>query len=388
MNRKSQLAHLVCRRPRVHIGQRFGCLQVAGQPFYLRVDRDRQRRSHVVCECDCGSYIAVSIERLLGGRRVSCGQCRNGDPIDPIQEAPPDPSTLTLVELSEKYIHRHMAGAKPGTVARFRLAFRRLRRHFCHDIAVAELTDELVADHFRWLTDDQKLRPASINSSHRAYILAVWRFAMDQGLLDRAPRVKKLPELRHSPDSWTVRQVRDLVDATRIFRGRAWPGRVPLDAYWRALLLVAYWTALRLGSLLTLRMDDVDLDTGWLYVRPDNSKNRRGKRCRIGADAVAAVAAISRPTRELLFEWPHNGATIHNHFRRLQRAAGIPDSPLRAQRFHKMRRTAATLAAVRSGLAAAVALLDHSGPEVTKRYLDPSKLPGCDATEYLPMIGD
>jgi integrase len=55
---------------------------------------------------------------------------------------------------------------------------------------------------------------------------------------------------------------------------------------------------------------------------------------------------------------------------------------------HKWRRTVATLAASRGGLAAAVALLGHSAPEMTLRYIDPTKLPGNDATELLPALFD
>jgi hypothetical protein len=53
---------------------------------------------------------------------------------------------------------------------------------------------------------------------------------------------------------------------------------------------------------------------------------------------------------------------------------------------HKMRRTAATLIASKKGVAAASEFLGHSGVEVTKRYIDPSKIPGNDATEILPMV--
>jgi hypothetical protein len=35
-----------------------------------------------------------------------------------------------------------------------------------------------------------------------------------------------------------------------------------------------------------------------------------------------------------------------------------------------------------------MSLLGHSSPEMTKRYIDPTRLPGNDATDFLPELGD
>lgn len=303
------------------------------------------------------------------------------------QEPLPLPAEGTLRWLfATTYVSQRMLDATEGAVYQGHLVMRRLHAHYGRDITLAELDDALVTDHFAWLKRDQRLRATSINSIHRATILAVWRFAVDQGLKDRDPRNRKLKELRHEPDSWDVADVGKLVDATRTFAGRPWPGVVPLDAFWRALLLVEWWTGLRIGSLLQIQQDHVSLQTGWLYVPPQSAKNAHGKKYRLGDDAVAALKGIWRPRRELLFAWPYQRRMVWRHFRQLQQAAGLPDSQLANSRFHKMRRTVATQAAISSGLPAAIALLDHSGREVTRRYLDPSKMPGSDATEYLPQL--
>ena len=384
----SPAAYLLSPTKRVEIGQRFGYLTVIGAPFYLREDWDRNRRASVVCMCDCGIRTVVSTERLVSRRRVSCGECRNGEPRDPETDPAPDATEITFKQLAEQYVNARLITASKATVARFRRAFVRMYRHFGRDLAVAEITAEVLGQHFRWLMQDQKLTASSINSSHRAYLLSVWRYAMDEGLIDRIRPVPKLKELRHEPDSWDVGEVRRLVEATSILEGHEWPGVVPQDKYWRALILTAYWTGLRLGSLLKLRMADVDMTTGWIYVRPESAKNRHGKRLRVGADALQAIRDIASPARELLFPWPIATETIFRRFRDIQKAAGLPDSALKLQRFHKLRRTTATHAAIHGGLASAVALLDHAGPEVTKRYLDPSKMPGCDATAFLPALID
>jgi HEPN domain-containing protein len=53
---------------------------------------------------------------------------------------------------------------------------------------------------------------------------------------------------------------------------------------------------------------------------------------------------------------------------------------------HKLRRSVATIIAASRGISAASELLGHSNSEITRRYVDPSKLPGKDATQFLPLL--
>jgi integrase len=123
-------------------------------------------------------------------------------------------------------------------------------------------------------------------------------------------------------------------------------------------------------------------------VPPDNVKNRHGKRFRLGPDAIQAIRDIWTPARELLFPMSDsNLQRMGEDFNAILRLAGIPKSRRRSMtQLHKWRRTVATMAAVNSGLPAAVALLGHSGPEITRRYIDPTRLPGNDATAFLPGL--
>jgi integrase len=78
---------------------------------------------------------------------------------------------------------------------------------------------------------------------------------------------------------------------------------------------------------------------------------------------------------------------MRHHFRQILQLADVAPSHRRTMnQTHKWRRTVATLAAAHGGLTAAVALLGHSGPEMTRRYIDPTKLPGHDATQFLPGL--
>jgi site-specific recombinase XerC len=75
---------------------------------------------------------------------------------------------------------------------------------------------------------------------------------------------------------------------------------IPRGRYFRSLLLVAYWTGFRLSTLLKLRRADIDLETGWLNAPGNALKGKKGKRQRLGSDAIAAITEIWTPDRDLL----------------------------------------------------------------------------------------
>lgn len=306
-----------------------------------------------------------------------------GRRLEPLPIAP-EGSVRWLFET--QYVPQQMLDCAYMSVVQARSAMRRLFVHYGRDIMLSELDDALAADHLAWLKHEQKLQAVSVNAIHRSTLFAVWRFAVTLGLKDRDPRIRKLKELRHSPDSWDIEDVRKLVRACEVFQGQEWKGAVPLDLFWRALLLVEWWTGLRARTLLAIRMDNVDVATGWIRVEADTMKNRHGRKFRIGPDAIAAVKGIWEPRRERLFEWPYRMEILWKYFRTLQAAAGLPESKRAMSRFHKLRRSTATAVASVAGISAAASLLDHSSDTVTRRYVDESRLPGQDVTEILPAL--
>jgi integrase len=211
-------------------------------------------------------------------------------------------------------------------------------------------------------------------------------------------------------DAWTEEEVIRLLDAAS-----AWPGEIILGVaagdFWRALLLTLWYTALRRRAIFELTLDDVDFDTGWLHVPASAMKNRTAKKFRLGADALEALRRIHPPSavappgapsdkalshkspsakassRRKLFPWPHKPEVLSDQLKRILRRAEIPPSKRRsASLLHKVRRTVATMLAIRAGLAAACNLLGHSGEHVTKLYVDPTKIPGADVSQILPSI--
>lgn len=284
------------------------------------------------------------------------------------------------------YRPQKLIGCERCTLDTYRTAFRFLRRHYGRDILIDEQTDQLAADHLEWLLA-RGITARRVNA-HRGCWFTVWRFAKERGAIGQLPTVRKLRCEEDEPDAWTEDEAARIVEACASLR--TWPdiAGIRADRYFRALLLVGWWTALRRGTLLKLRRADVDFDSAWLTVTGSKMKNRRGKRFRLGADALEAVRQIWFPERELIFPWPFNDRCrmFYRYFDHVVSVAGIAPSTRNMGKLHKWRRTVATVVAVKAGLMAASALLGHSAADVTRRYIDPSKMPGADATQILPSI--
>jgi integrase len=290
------------------------------------------------------------------------------------------------------YRPERLTGATPDYVEECRRTLRLLFEFLGNrDPLLTELSSAMTSDFMAWLI----ARPSSKRTAqlitvngHRARLFAIWRLAVERGRIAQDPQVKKLPVALDTPDAWSEEETTRIIHAPFGIRWRRDIAGIPAADYFHAMLLVAYWTALRKGSLLKLRRDWVDLKTGWIAVGGSAMKNKRGKRLRLGSDAIAALERIWLPERELLFPWPHDPTHLGNAIRRIITAAEVSPSAMRGRTLlHKMRRTVATITTVKRGLATACELLGHSGTEVTKRYVDPSKVAGQDATLFLPVLG-
>jgi integrase len=285
------------------------------------------------------------------------------------------------------YAPEVMASAVDQSRHNYHTLFRKMRRCFGRDVRIDELTRELVNHFTAWMAELGN-KPRTVKNE-RARLLAIWRYASEVDLAPAVPAFRPIKFTEEEPDAWTIEEAGRIVAAARDLDRRP-IGGIPTNVYWPALLLTCWWTALRRKSLLRIRLADVD-EAGWLYVPASKMKNRRGKRFKLGDDALRAIAATLpfAPDRELLFPRPPELGTLSKQFKAILDLAGVSKvSPLTNSLFHKFRRTVATATAVRAGLPAATALLGHSGPYVTQRYIDPTHLSGTNSTDWLPPLVD
>jgi integrase len=282
------------------------------------------------------------------------------------------------------YIPTRLLGRSLKTIRELRQVMYELHLHYGRDVLLEELNDALAGEHFAWLLNTG-ITSISINR-HRSWIFATWRMAQQRGKVDRLPTIPRLRINHDPPDAWNEAQARRILTATESFRPGFFIAGIAASDYFRALLLVGWWTALRTRTLFSIRMHDIDFETSTLFVPGRSMKNGRGKRFMLGADAIAAIRNILAPQRELLFPCPFHLASMSTMFGQLLADAGVPLPARNLSMFHKWRRTVATQIAIKAGLGAACGLLGHSSEYVTKRYVDESQLPTANVSGYLPML--
>jgi site-specific recombinase XerD len=298
----------------------------------------------------------------------------------------PDPEPGTLRHYFDTvYRPQRLQRGQPTTFAMFRSFFICLWRFLGHDAELGDCRKEHVIALVDWLLNNRGRSPRTANRYCQCWV-AVWRHAHKNGHLTELPfEFEKLPTEREAPDAWSVDELARLVQATTTFKtGAIHRGILHADLF-RAIILVGYHTAIRKRSLLAIRIEDVDLTAGVITVRGSTIKNRRGRRFLVPAYVINAIRAIWDPRRKRLF--PIHAGYADKQIGALIAHAGLPRSPHHLGHFHKLRRTAATQAAVIGGTNAASKLLDHSGEYLTLLYIDQTKLPDVATSMKLPAIG-
>jgi len=116
--------------------------------------------------------------------------------------------------------------------------------------------------------------PASVNRQTGLLAQAL-RLAHRRGTLASVLAVRRLPE-RNARQGFLERVDLDQVVAA-------------LPEYLQDLVRFAYLTAWRRGELVSLRWSDVDRDGGVIRLRPEHSKNGRGRTVAIEGDLCAIV---------------------------------------------------------------------------------------------------
>jgi len=161
--------------------------------------------------------------------------------------------------------------------------------------------------------------------------------------------------------------------------------------WWEALLATAWVTGMRIGSLLALRWEDVDLDQGTVWSRARDNKGRRDLRHDIGG-AIEALKRLPRSDPRV-FPWNHHRRTLWVEFARIQTAAGIhlachvkATSPehectdaCHLYGFHDLRRAHATYNYGRVDDRALQQQMGHASFQTTQGYIKYAELHKADA---------
>lgn len=223
--------------------------------------------------------------------------------------------SLTLRDYLDRYAATRPVRA--GTLRQYEITVRLLEAHAAGPVHLADLEGDLLPAWLRALAATRK--PATVRSK-RAGIMALWRAAADDGIVDLPRRrIRLAPVPWTPPTAWTIAEVRKLVAAARGLRRRHACGLARAQ-FWPLAIRLAWDTGLRWGDLVSLRFADVEGD----LVSIVQSKTGRPHLARLWPSTVAALGASYRDCpRELVVPWPATHQTFARQVRLLVKAAGI-----------------------------------------------------------------
>lgn len=272
-----------------------------------------------------------------------------------------------------------LTGISERTVTLYKYTIKSFSDHLGHAAALDDLNEISVAG---FLLARSKTRSAATVAKDRAQLRALWEFACRRELKSEWPTIRSIRVPLPLPDSWTIEEFSRLLFTVQNEQGLI--AGVPKRLYWKALLLVCYDTAERIGSVMQIRVSDVSSNS--VLFKAEHRKNKTRDIIRgLGRDTHNAIHAIRFPERELLFPFPYKNINyIYRLFGDILKKAGLPSN--RRTKFHKIRRTSASFFEA-AAPGSAQKLLDHSSPRTTERYLDPRVTGGFADPNLIPRIG-
>lgn len=229
---------------------------------------------------------------------------------------------------------------------------------------ISIIDNDMVAA-FRQAMVDHEYAPQTINSTW-GDLRAVLRVACPEdrhnprgrGAIEKCPYMKPVKEVRAKPRRVSLHELGDVYLACEHARSPSRNGFPPRE-WWRALIVLAYFTGLRKGDLLTLDQSQIDLREGRLTFRA--RKTRKEDTFPLHPVAVDHLERIWNPRRQRLFDGMlANGGRLYTVWKRIVAKSGVSNHFA----LHDIRRTAASeIERVKPGMAAV--FLQHAANDVT-----------------------
>ena len=269
-----------------------------------------------------------------------------------------------------------MAGMKPGTRDATQYALNHWNK-IVKPVRMSAITSRTIADYVAKRRTEKRSKngpivsPATINKELRT-IRAVLRKAHRWGYLPRLPEFDFLKEPGRLPTYVTPEDFGAIYGACKV---ATIPGGIPYPAadWWRGLLTMAYMTGWRIGSLLSLRWQQVDLKAGTAMSLAEHNKG--------GRDMVTPLHPLVVDHLERLtaghfggrvFPWNEDRRRLWDEFATIQDAAGVKPAtgPKPHYGFHDLRRAFATMNADKLSADTLQALMQHKDYQTTQRYIN------------------
>lgn len=221
--------------------------------------------------------------------------------------------------------------------------------------------------------------PATVNKDLRHLKVAL-RKALDWNYLHKMPKIRMVREPEKLPRFVTAEHF-EMIYKTGC-EGAVHPqpqGQAcsPTE-WWRALVVIAYMTGMRIKEILSIRREDVDFGASQLITRAKDNKGKRDERIPLHPVVIEHLKSLAGNSR-LVFRWDRDYTLLWNEFKRIQKKAGIklacPEDHKHTPScdvygFHDLRRAFATVNAPRMKPEALQKLMRHKSYKTTMSYVN------------------
>lgn len=273
----------------------------------------------------------------------------------------------------------------PAYIPTIESQFKHIINYF-GDCELEELTLDKWKQYFLHLRTDYTPKRFSGNTeplslatidNHWKMVRSFYNWATDILSIERPdlhlPR-PKVPEVQIVP--FTQEEVKRLLDSCQFTQvtkqtGKTYKIKRPNADRDKAILMILLDTGVRLGELCRLRLGDINLENGEVYIRPYNDgRKSKSRTVFLGARTRQAVwkyiAKVQAQQDQSLKLFELKPSTIRLQIRRIGINAGVPGAHP-----HKFRHTfAISYLRNRGDIFTLQRLLGHATLEMTRRYLD------------------
>lgn len=296
---------------------------------------------------------------------------------------------MKLRELLDAYEVLH--GLKPRTVQLIGQTLDRLHDFLKREPVLDDLDDMTVAQFARWrATTPHRGRivaPATVRKD-LAHLTSCWNHAAKKRMRRSDGELLEFPSLprglvkvpQKAPKGYHIDEIGRMLQAAT---NRRMPiGPMPGDVFWQSLILAAWETGARIGSLLGARWEDVSPES--IYFRPEAYKGGVKSITRpISADLSAMLEPHRQAPGEPVWPWLEYRRAKNSIFQSLRMICHEADVVPRG--FHAIRKAAGSYVAAAGGNAQE--FLAHENARTTRaHYLDPTIVRERSGLEFLPQI--
>ena len=318
-----------------------------------------------------GKQRSKSFGRGARGKRNAEKMCRR---IEGELAAGTYQSTLrkSWKEFREEYEERVVAGMELGTQDATLSAMNNFER-IIKPKRMSAITSRTIAAFIAGRRKDRgklpgsKVVKATINRDLR-HLKAVLRKAKKWKFVAEVPDIEFLKEIKRLPRFVAPAQFKQIFDSVQAARRPQDLPNITLEAWWKGLFITAYMTGWRIGEILALRWEDVDLEAGTAITRGDVNKGRRDALIALHPLVIQHVQDVQSADTHV-FPWNHARRALYVEYHLIQDAAKL-DSVQGYFGFHDLRRGFATMNADRMSADALQSLMRHAAYQTTQGYIN------------------